>query len=70
MFAGSLVIQQSLGWDIYTSIIVLLLLTAVYTVAGGLKAVIYTDAIQAVVMTIGAFILMFICKSAGFSLRE
>ncbi|XP_011674028.2 sodium/glucose cotransporter 4 [Strongylocentrotus purpuratus] len=58
MYAGSLVIQQSLGWDVYTSVIVLLLLTAVYTVAGGLKAVIYTDAIQAVVMMIGAFILM------------
>ncbi|XP_041463706.1 sodium/glucose cotransporter 4-like [Lytechinus variegatus] len=70
MYAGSLVIQQSLGWDIYTSIIVLLLLTAVYTVAGGLKAVIYTDAIQAVVMTIGAFILMGIAFSEiGWSME-
>ncbi|XP_041475306.1 sodium/glucose cotransporter 4-like isoform X1 [Lytechinus variegatus] len=63
MYASSLVIQQSLGWDLYTSIIVLLLMTAVYTVAGGLKAVIYTDAIQAVIMMIGAFVLMFIALS-------
>ncbi|XP_071478453.1 sodium/glucose cotransporter 4-like [Diadema antillarum] len=63
MYAGSIVIQQSLGWDVYTAIIVLLLMTAVYTVAGGLKAVIYTDAIQAVVMVIGAFILMGIAFS-------
>ncbi|XP_041474707.1 sodium/glucose cotransporter 4-like [Lytechinus variegatus] len=63
MYASSLVIQQSLGWDLYTSIIVLLLMTAVYTVAGGLKAVIYTDAIQAVIMMVGAFALMGIAFS-------
>lgn len=58
MYAGSIVIQQALGWNIYTSVIVLLILTAIYTVAGGLKAVIFTDALQAVVVLIGAFILM------------
>ena len=60
MYAGSLVIGQSLGWNVYTSVIVLLALTAVYTVIGGLKAVIFTDTIQAIVIVIGAFILMFI----------
>ncbi|XP_041463707.1 sodium/glucose cotransporter 4-like [Lytechinus variegatus] len=58
MYAGSIVIQQALGWNIYTSVIVLLFLTAIYTVAGGLKAVIFTDALQAVVVLIGAFVLM------------
>ncbi|XP_071478099.1 sodium/glucose cotransporter 4-like [Diadema antillarum] len=58
MYAGSIVIQQALGWNIYTSVIVLLVLTAIYTVAGGLKAVIFTDALQAVVVMIGAFVLM------------
>eukprot|EP00057_Strongylocentrotus_purpuratus_P019555 XP_011674029.1 PREDICTED: sodium/glucose cotransporter 4 [Strongylocentrotus purpuratus] len=58
MYAGSIVIQQALGWNIYTSVISLLVLTAIYTVAGGLKAVIFTDALQAVVVLIGAFILM------------
>ena len=58
IYAGSLVINQALGWNIYTSVILLLALTAVYTIAGGLKAVMFTDALQAVVIIVGAFILM------------
>lgn len=60
MYAGTLIIQQTLGWNIYWSAIVLLSMTAVYTIAGGLTAVIYTDALQAVVMLVGAFILAII----------
>nr|XP_054749350.1 sodium/glucose cotransporter 4-like [Lytechinus pictus] len=58
MYGGTIVIQTALGWNVYTSVISLLLLTAIYTVAGGLKAVIYTDALQAVIMIIGAFVLI------------
>ncbi|XP_072171516.1 sodium/glucose cotransporter 4-like [Diadema setosum] len=58
MYAGSIIIRETLGWNIYLSTILLLALTAIYTVAGGLKAVIYTDALQTVVMITGAFILM------------
>ncbi|XP_046872527.1 sodium/glucose cotransporter 4 [Hypomesus transpacificus] len=60
IFSGALFIQMSLGWDLYLSIVVLLIVTAVYTIAGGLTAVIYTDAFQTVVMVVGAVILMFI----------
>ncbi|CDQ62193.1 unnamed protein product [Oncorhynchus mykiss] len=60
IFSGALFIQVSLGWDLYLSTVVLLLVTALYTIAGGLTAVIYTDALQTVIMVIGAFILMFI----------
>uniref|UniRef100_A0A672KEQ0 Solute carrier family 5 member 9 n=1 Tax=Sinocyclocheilus grahami TaxID=75366 RepID=A0A672KEQ0_SINGR len=48
-----------LGWDLYVSTVVLLVVTALYTIAGGLTAVIYTDAFQTVII-IGAFVLMFI----------
>ncbi|XP_063970391.1 sodium/glucose cotransporter 4-like [Lytechinus pictus] len=58
MYAGSIIIREALGWNIYLSTILLLALTAIYTVAGGLKAVIITDALQTVVMVTGAFILM------------
>ena len=34
IFAGALFIQLALGWDMYLSIIVLLLVTAVFTVLG------------------------------------
>ncbi|KAK7889148.1 hypothetical protein WMY93_024708 [Mugilogobius chulae] len=60
IFSGALFIQVSLGWDLYLSTAVLLAVTAAYTIAGGLAAVIYTDALQTVIMVGGAFALMFI----------
>ncbi|XP_071946517.1 sodium/glucose cotransporter 4-like [Antedon mediterranea] len=58
MYAGALFIQQALGWNLYVAIVSLLLITAVYTVAGGLAAVIYTDALQTLIMVVGSAILM------------
>ncbi|XP_062906370.1 sodium/myo-inositol cotransporter-like [Mobula hypostoma] len=58
LYAGALFIRVSLGWDLYLSIIILIGLTAVLTVTGGLVAVIYTDALQAVLMIGGALTLM------------
>ncbi|XP_023272288.1 sodium/glucose cotransporter 4 [Seriola lalandi dorsalis] len=63
IFSGALFIQVSLGWDLYLSTGILLVVTAAYTVAGGLAAVIYTDALQTVIMVGGAFALMFIAFS-------
>ncbi|XP_060933714.1 sodium/glucose cotransporter 4 [Limanda limanda] len=60
IFSGALFIQVSMGWDLYVSTAILLLVTAAYTIAGGLAAVIYTDALQTVIMVGGAFALMFI----------
>lgn len=34
MFSGAVFIQQALGWNIYVSVIALLLITALYTVTG------------------------------------
>lgn len=34
MYAGAVFIQQALGWNIYLAVIVLLIITALYTVAG------------------------------------
>nr|XP_021152411.1 sodium/myo-inositol cotransporter 2 isoform X3 [Columba livia] len=58
MYAGALFIQQALHWDLYVAVAGLLAITAVYTVAGGLAAVIYTDALQTFIMLIGALTLM------------
>ncbi|XP_054436919.1 sodium/myo-inositol cotransporter 2 isoform X2 [Pteronotus mesoamericanus] len=58
MYAGAIFIQQSLKLDLYLAIAGLLVITALYTVAGGLAAVIYTDALQTVIMLIGALTLM------------
>uniref|UniRef100_A0A4W6DTD5 Sodium/myo-inositol cotransporter 2 n=1 Tax=Lates calcarifer TaxID=8187 RepID=A0A4W6DTD5_LATCA len=64
MYAGALFIQLALQWDIYLAIVLLLSVTALYTVAGGLAAVIYTDAAQTAIMLAGALTLM------GFSFAE
>ncbi|KAI3368099.1 hypothetical protein L3Q82_007802 [Scortum barcoo] len=63
IFSGALFIQVSLGWDLYLSTGILLLVTAAYTVAGGLAAVIYTDALQTLIIVGGAFALMLIAFS-------
>ncbi|XP_066239447.1 sodium/glucose cotransporter 2 isoform X3 [Saccopteryx leptura] len=58
MFSGAVFIQQALGWNIYASVIALLGITMVYTVTGGLAALMYTDTVQTFVILGGAFILM------------
>lgn len=58
MFSGAIFINQALGLNIYVAVISLLLITALYTVTGGLAAVIYTDTLQTIIMIIGSFILM------------
>lgn len=45
--------------DFWTAAIILVIITGVYTVFGGLHAVMYTEAIQAVVLLVGSGILMF-----------
>nr|XP_020506422.1 sodium/myo-inositol cotransporter-like [Labrus bergylta]XP_029136396.1 sodium/myo-inositol cotransporter-like [Labrus bergylta] len=57
LYAGALFIQESLGWNLYLSIILLITMTALLTVTGGLVAVIYTDTVQAFLMITGALCL-------------
>ena len=61
MYAGALFITKSTGFEgdgpIYVSILILLAIAALFTVAGGLAAVIWTDFIQTVLMIIGAIAL-------------
>lgn len=64
LYAGALFIQESLGWNLYLSIILLIAMTALLTVTGGLVAVIYTDTVQAFLMIGGALTL------TGFSLHR
>ncbi|KAM4527114.1 sodium/glucose cotransporter 1 [Odontesthes bonariensis] len=64
MFSGAIFIQQALGLNIYVAVIALLSITALYTVTGGLAAVIYTDTLQTIIMVVGSFILM------GFAFNE
>nr|XP_056722297.1 sodium/mannose cotransporter SLC5A10 [Euleptes europaea] len=57
LYSGALFVQVCLGWNLYLSTILMLAVTAVYTIAGGLAAVIYTDALQTCIMIVGAVVL-------------
>ncbi|KAB7504008.1 Sodium/myo-inositol cotransporter 2, partial [Armadillidium nasatum] len=62
LYAGALFLQlvmnkTSSEW-LYISILILLGFAAVFTIAGGLTAVIWTDFVQIILMLIGAFFLM------------
>ncbi len=60
LFASSLILHGILGWDIHASIIIILIITGIYTIIGGLRAVIYTSLAQAFLITVGAAIFTFI----------
>src|SRR6185436_7994180 len=57
LYAGGLVLHAIVGWDFYTSAAVMVITTGIYTVFGGLSAVIYTELLQAVVLLTGAITL-------------
>ncbi len=69
LYAGALVMRQVVGWDFYTSALVMVVATGVYTIFGGLAAVIYTELLQAVVLLAGAITLTVLGleQAGGFS---
>lgn len=54
LYAGAAVFEQFFGINVTTSIFVISVVTAIYTVLGGLKAVVITETVQAVVLIVGA----------------
>lgn len=69
LFAGGILIREVFGWDYYTTAILLVIATGVYTVAGGLAAVIYTDLVQAFILVAGAAVLTWLglAEAGGFA---
>ena len=58
LYAGALVIQLMFpSVALWQSILILAIVSGFYTIAGGLKAVVYTDAIQAVLLILGSAVL-------------
>jgi len=58
LYAGGVVIRAVTGWNFYTAAIVLIVVTGVYTIFGGLRAVVYTEVLQAIVLILGSITLM------------
>ncbi|MBM4176045.1 MAG: sodium/solute symporter [Ignavibacteria bacterium] len=60
LYAGGILLNAVVGWDMYTSAIVIVLITGLYTVIGGLAAVIYTDLVQMFILIFGSIALTLI----------
>jgi len=60
LYAGAKVMEHFFGINMYVSIVGIAIITATYTIIGGLKAVVVTDTIQAVLLLLGAAILTYI----------
>ena len=56
LYAGATVFELFFGVDVVASIIIISLVTGIYTVVGGLKAVVVTEAIQTVLLIGGAIL--------------
>lgn len=60
IYAGGVVVSALLGINFWTGALSTVILTGIYTVLGGMRAVVYTEAVQTVVLIIGAAALTFI----------
>lgn len=58
IFAGAVVLEEIMGWNMWLSSVLLLALTAVYTSIGGLAAVVYTEVLQSIVLIVGSVALV------------
>ena len=54
LYAASVVLERVAGWSLWKTAVVLVIATGVYTIAGGLAAVIYTDTVQTLILIAGA----------------
>jgi len=60
LYAASVVLERVAGWSLWKTAVVLVIATGVYTIAGGLAAVIYTDTVQTLILITGAVALTLI----------
>jgi solute:Na+ symporter, SSS family len=60
LFAGALVLNSVLGWNVMTTVFYIAIGVAIFTIIGGFTAVAYSDAIQVIIMIGGSAIMLFI----------
>ncbi len=59
IYAGGIVVATLLGIEFWTGALATVILTGLYTILGGMRAVVYTEALQTVVLVLGAATLTF-----------
>ena len=63
IYAGGIVVSELLGIPFWYGAIGIVIFTGIYTVIGGLKAVIYTETLQTVVLIFGSVVITYLgCK--------
>ena len=69
VYAGAVVFETLMGIEFWSGALLIVIITGCYTILGGLKAVIYTDALQAMVLIIGSITISVIglMKIGGWS---
>lgn len=64
LYAGATVFKQFFGIDVIASILIISIITGIYTVVGGLKAVVVTEAIQTVLLIGGSILVTILAIQA------
>lgn len=64
IYAGGIVVSALLGIPFWIGALSTVILTGIYTVLGGMRAVVYTETIQAIVLVLGAATLTFMGLNA------
>jgi SSS family solute:Na+ symporter len=66
IYAGGIVVSELLGIPFWYGAIGIVIFTGAYTIIGGLKAVVYTEAFQTVVLILGSSVITFLgLREAG-----
>ena len=60
VYAGAVVFQTLMGINFWTGALITVILTGIYTILGGLRAVVYTEALQAFILILGSVAVMFL----------
>ena len=60
IYAGGLVVSQLLGINFWVGALGIVIITGLYTIIGGLKAVVYTEALQTVVLIAGSCVITYL----------
>ena len=54
VYAGAVVFQVLMGIDFWTGALIIVILTGIYTILGGLRAVVYTETLQTIILIAGS----------------
>jgi SSS family solute:Na+ symporter len=57
IYAGGIVVSQLMGIEFLTGAIITVVITGLYTILGGMKAVVYTEAFQTIILLLGSTVI-------------